>query len=212
MTTSARRPLVLASTSVYRQQLLTRIGLAFTTAAPEYDERAVEASLAGTLPRELSLILARGKAESLAATHPDHFILGSDQIPYLPGDEPTILHKPGTREQAVAQLMSLSGRTHEMVTAVVLLDTRTGKSWQEVDHHFLTMRAFGEPEARAYIETYQPLDCAGSYRIEDPGLLLFDRIEGCDYTGVIGMPMLAVHRLLRAAGLLPADVKRDTVT
>lgn len=205
MNTSARRPLVLASTSVYRHKLLSRIDIPFTVASPDYDERAEEAKHPGALPRELCRILARGKAKSLTAKYPDHLILGSDQIVCLPGDPPTILHKPKTVDNAVAQLMAISGKRHEMYTAVALFDTRTGQCWDEVDEHRLSMRAYDEPEARAYIERYRPLDCAGSYRIEDPGILLFERMEGCDYTGIIGMPMLAVHRLLRAAGQLPPD-------
>jgi len=184
---------------------MERLDLDFDVASPDYDERAAEVTLGDATPRDVARELARGKARSLASVHTHHLILGSDQVVFLPGPPAEILHKPGTVDRAVAQLMQLAGKTHEMFTAVALLDSSTGEIWDEMDTHRLTMRAYGEAEARAYIERYQPLDCAGSYRIEDPGLVLFDRIEGRDYTGVIGLPLLAVHRLLRAAGQLPAD-------
>ncbi|MGB1275831.1 MAG: Maf family protein [Nannocystaceae bacterium] len=208
--TAGPRPLILGSTSRYRRELMDRLELKFDVASPDYDERAAEAKLVGATPRDIALELARGKARSLAGAYPNHLILGSDQVVCLPGPPPQILHKPQTVERAVAQLMQLAGKTHEMFTAVALFDSSSGEVWDEVDEHRLTMRSYGEPEARAYIERYRPLDCAGSYRIEDPGLILFDRIDGGDYTGVIGLPLLAVHRLLRAAGQLPSDTAQTS--
>ena len=109
---------------------------------------------------------------------------------------------PGTIEGAVAQLLSLAGRTHELISAVVLLDAASGRCEVAHDRQRMTMRAIAEPEARAYAERWRPLDCCGSYRIEDAGIKLFDRIEGEDYTGIMGLPLIAVARLLRGAGLL----------
>ncbi|MCA9692416.1 MAG: nucleoside triphosphate pyrophosphatase [Nannocystaceae bacterium] len=200
------RPLVLASTSVYRKYLVERLELDFITASPDYDERAAEAQLVGITPDALATALAVGKAESLRAAHPDAWILGADQVPVLLGPPDEILHKPGTEARAVDQLCALAGRTHHMLTAVALLDARTGETRTAVDHQRLTMRQFSRAEAAAYVARHKPLDCAGSYRIEDPGIKLFARIEGGDYTGIIGLPLLAVTKLLREVGLLPADV------
>lgn len=192
--------LVLASTSRYRAELLRRLERPFSQAAPEFDERAHDA-LFGTIPHgEFALRLARGKAESLLRDHPSVLILAADQIGVLELDGGALqLHKPGTEEAAVEQLMRLSGRTHELVTGVVLLDARTGWSRAHVDRHRLTMRSFESDEAGRYVESHRPLDCAGGYRIEDAGIGLFERIEGEDHTGIVGLPLMAVARMLREA-------------
>ncbi len=195
------RPLVLASTSRYRHKLLAQLDLPFTPAAPEFDERSQDHRFAELGLDGYALHLARGKAESLRAAHPDAWILAADQIAALSPDE--LLHKPGTPERAVEQLMRASGRTMHLVTGVVLLDAVTGAHQGALDRQALGLRSFGRAEAEAYVERHRPLDCAGSFRIEDAGITLFDRIEGADFTGIIGLPLLAVCRLLRAAGLLP---------
>jgi septum formation protein len=197
---SGDHELVLASTSRWRAELLARLELPFTSAAPRFDERGEDHQFAQLGPRAFALHLARGKAHSLAADS-SAWILAADQLAIL--DEPSgpqLLHKPGTSERAIEQLMRLRGRTHQLVTAVVL--TRG-----TIEHHAfaeqrLTMRSFSLAEATAYVTKHQPLDSVGAYHIEDAGIRLFERIEG-DYTGIIGLPLLAVCRLLRAAGLLP---------
>ncbi|MFY0537980.1 Maf family protein [Nannocystis pusilla] len=194
------RNLVLASTSRYRRELLQRLDVPFFTAAPAYDERAEDALRRARRP-EFALRLALGKAESLRSANSDAWILGADQVAVGPG--PELLHKPGTEDQAIAQLMRLSGATFQLVTGVVLLDAASGASDTAVDVQTLTMRAYGEDEAAAYVRRYQPLDCAGSFRIEDAGIKLFARIDSGDFTGIIGLPLIAVARLLRTAGLLP---------
>lgn len=192
--------LVLASTSRWRAELLARLELPFTTAAPRFDERAEDHRFAELGPQAFALHLARAKAASLAADS-SAWILAADQLAVL--DEaagPELLHKPGTAARAVEQLMRLRGRTHRLVTAVVL--TRGPLEHHAIDEQRLTMRAFSRAEAEAYVTRHQPLGSVGSYHIEDAGIRLFERIEG-DYTGIIGLPLLAVCRLLRAAGLLP---------
>ena len=115
-----------------------------------------------------------------------------------------------TRAQGAARLhRPPAGRSHQLITAVVLAPPSGAAPLEAVDRHRLTMRRFGPDEARDYVERYRPLDCAGGIRIEDAGIKLCERIEGADYTGIIGLPLLAVARLLRAAGLLPADVSGD---
>lgn len=197
------RPLILASTSRYRRELLARLDVAFTAAAPTYDERADDPLFPALGAEAFALRLARGKAESLRAAHPDAWILAADQVAVLPGPPDVLLHKPGTEERAVEQLMRLSGRTHRLVTGVVLLDAASGAARNAVDLQALVMRPFGRAEAESYVHRHRPLDCAGSFRIEDAGISLFSRIDSADFTGIIGLPLLAVARLLREVGLLP---------
>ena len=170
-------------------------------AAPQFDERAHDHLFAGRGPEVHARSLARGKAASLRTAHPQGWILGADQIAVLPPDE--LLHKPGTRERAVEQLMKMSGRALHLVTGVALLDAVTGECREALDLQVLTLRAFARAEAEAYVTRHRPLDCAGSFRIEDAGITLFERIDGADFTGIIGLPLIAVCRLLREIGLLP---------
>jgi septum formation protein len=192
--------LVLASGSRSRAELLARLELPFACERPSFDERAHDHRFAELGPHEYALLLARGKARSVAARRPADWILGADQLAVIDEpDGPTLLHKPGTEERAVAQLMRLRGRSHRLIGAVVLL----GPSFEahELDEACMTMRNYDEAEARAYVERHRPLESVGAYHIEDAGIRLFERIEG-DYTGIIGLPLLAVCRLLRAAKLL----------
>ena len=194
--------LVLASTSRYRAQLLERLEVPFEVAAPRFDEDALRPRFAELGDEAFALLLARGKAASLRDEYPDAWLLAADQIGVLADETgPRLLGKPGTQERAVAQLLSMSGRSHQLVTAVVLVSPE-GASLECVDRQRLRMRAFAESEARAYVARHLPLDSAGAYRIEDAGIRLFERIEGNDYTGIIGLPLLAVASLLRDAGLL----------
>jgi septum formation protein len=195
------RSLVLASTSRYRQELMSRLGVPFVAAAPDYDERAEDHRWADLGPEDFALHLAGGKAASLRDAVPGALVLGADQVAVLPPRD--LLHKPGTVEAASEQLMRMSGRVLHLVTGVVLLDTDSGEQRRAVDRQALTLRAYGRAEAEAYVQRYRPLDCAGSFRIEDAGITLFERIDGADFTGIIGLPLLAVCRLLREVGLLP---------
>jgi len=194
--------LVLASTSRYRAELLARLEVPFEVAAPNFDEARERPRFAELGDAGFALHLARGKAASLRSAHPDAWLLAADQVGVLETPEgPRLLGKPGTPEKAVAQLLAMSGRSHQLVTAVVLAAPE-GPAFECVDRQRLRMRAFGEAEARNYVTRHQPLDSAGGYRIEDAGIRLFESIEGNDYTGIIGLPLLAVAGLLREAGLL----------
>jgi septum formation protein len=196
--------LVLASTSRYRASLLERLDVPFTVAAPKFDERGHDDAFATTPDDAFALLLARGKADSLRATHPTAWILAADQLAVLPVQPGvaarTLLHKPGDRVQAIDQLMRLAGKTHRLVTGVVLLDAVSGRAWQDVDVVELTMRSFERREAETYVDAHAPLDCVGSYRIEDAGIWLFDAVAGADPTSIMGLPLMVVTRLMRAAG------------
>jgi septum formation protein len=191
--------LVLASTSRYRRELLSRLGLPFRTRAPACDEAVVkEQLLAGAraiAPERLAAELARAKAESLRDAEPGAAILGSDQVAAL-GD--TVLGKPGSLPAAAAQLATLAGRTHLLVTAVALL--HEGRLHQHVDVTRLAMRPLSPLQIERYLAADAPLDCAGSYRLEARGITLFERIESADHTAIVGLPLIAVTSMLAAIG------------
>lgn len=186
----------LASTSVYRRDLLARLGLPFRQEAPAVDE----AALPGEAPGRLALRLAVAKARALAARHAGSLVLGSDQVAECAS---MALGKPGSAEAARQQLRACSGRAVSFHTAVCLIDTR-GDPWIErnaMDLTTVTFRDLGEAEIERYIERERPLDCAGSFKAEGLGIALFERIDSQDPTGLIGMPLTGVCRLLREAGV-----------
>jgi septum formation protein len=196
-------PLILASTSRWRIELLARLDLPFESVAPDFDERAHDHRLPELGPHAFALALARGKAHSVAQERPDAWVLAADQLAVLDEPEgPLLLHKPGTEARAVEQLMQLRGRTHRLISGVVLV--RGDVEQHEIDEQHLTMRTFERAEAEAYVARHRPIHSAGSYHIEDAGIRLFERIDGRggDLTGIMGLPLLAVCRLLRACGLL----------
>ncbi|HET8934139.1 MAG TPA: nucleoside triphosphate pyrophosphatase [Polyangiales bacterium] len=186
--------LVLASTSKYRRELLARLGVDFEVAAPSCDEEALkDASMA---PAALASFLAREKARSVAGQFPHAHILGSDQLVEIEGE---VLGKPGSAERALEQLLKLSGRAHQLITAYVLI-CRDGSVLEHVDTHVLHMRALTEAELTRYVSADQPLDCAGSYKIEARGITLVERIEGADFTAITGLPLVALTSTLRSQG------------
>ncbi|MGA1526153.1 MAG: Maf family protein [Planctomycetota bacterium] len=189
--------LVLASTSPYRRRLLARLGFAFDVAAPGVDEEAVAPP--GS-PLEVAEALARAKALAVASSVPaDAVVIGSDQVCAL-GD--LRLGKPGTAAGAVAQLERLAGKTHELITAVAVV-TR-GVVTGFVDRTRLTMRPLTLAEIEAYVAEDDPVDCAGSYKLEAAGISLFERIDSVDWTAIEGLPLLELARVLRDCGLTRA--------
>jgi septum formation protein len=190
--------IVLASTSRYRRELVRRLGLEVEAMAPAFDERAAEAALGAASTEEVARALALGKAQSLAAQLGDALVLGGDQIAEIDGER---LHKPGTAENARAQLRRLAGRTHRLVTAVALVRASDRRAEVLVDVHRLTMRPLSDEAIARYVERDQPLDCAGSYRVEELGIALFERIEGADFTAIVGLPLTLVVTLLGRLGV-----------
>jgi len=188
--------LVLASTSTYRRALIERLGIAFEAAAPLCDEEALKRP--GLSPRELALMLARAKALSLSPSHTGAYILGSDQLVDLDGK---VLGKPHTVEGAIAQLESMRGRSHQLITAMALV-TPSGEIEEHLDVHTLTMRDLSDESLARYVKRERPLDCAGSYKIESGGIALFERIEGADFTAITGLPLMALTAMLRTHGFV----------
>jgi septum formation protein len=188
--------LVLASTSPYRKELLQRLGLPFRARAPLCDEEALK--IPGEEPASQALRLAREKAWSLHASQAGAYILGGDQLVAFAG---RCLGKPRTPENALAQLLAMQGRQHSLLTAIALV-APDGSVSTHLDTHLMTMRALDEEELARYVTRDQPLDCAGSYKIEAGGIALFERIEGEDFTAIMGLPLIALSGLLRARGFL----------
>jgi septum formation protein len=161
------------------------------------DEREHVAKLPSdiTLP-ERAVSLAIAKARSLASDHEGAFIIASDQIAEMDG---TVLHKPGTASNAIAQLEMLQGQPHRLLTAVALHGPN-GETKSSLDQHEMVMRSLTPDEIQRYVDCENPLDCCGSYKIESLGITLFDAIVGDDFTAITGLPLLALSRLLREAG------------
>lgn len=187
--------LVLASTSPYRRRLLERLGVAFESAAPACDEEA-EKRRAPREPVAFATHLARAKAVSLRDAHRGRFVLGGDQIATI---DDAILDKPGTEARARAQLASLAGREHRLVTAVCLARP-DGELDEHVDVCRLRMRPLDDAAIARYVARERPLDCCGSYRVEQLGITLFESIDAPDFTAIEGLPLLAVSAMLRRAG------------
>jgi septum formation protein len=186
-------PLVLASTSPYRRQLLERLGVPFDRAAPGVDESSQTS--ADTTPIEIAQTLARAKAEAVAAQRPGAVVVGSDQVASIDG---AILGKPGTAAAAADQLRRLRGRGHELITAVAI--AHPGGMAEFVDVTRLWMRDLDDGEIDRYVAADQPLDCAGSYKIERLGVALFAAVECEDQTAITGLPLLRLSAELRQLG------------
>ncbi len=192
-----QRRLVLASTAPWRADLLRQLGLPFVQADPQLDERPWKQR--GLPPNELVTELALAKARALAAAYPDALLLAADQVAVFEG---TVLGKPGSFDAAVEQLLMLSGHSHDLVTGLALHDAPSGQAQTTVVVRTMTMRTLSRQAAEDYVRHDSPLQCAGSYRIEALGIALFEHIDG-DSSGVVGLPLMAVTRLLKAAGLDP---------
>lgn len=185
-------PLLLASTSRYRRELLGRLRLPFHVARPEVDE----SQWAGEPPLALAQRLARAKAAAVAVQHPEAWIIGSDQVAELDGQA---IGKPGHREGALAQLGAMSGREVRFHTALCLMRQSDGLH-EAVDLTRVRFRALSPAEIERYVDLEQPFDCAGSFKSEGLGITLFDAIESRDPTALVGLPLIALSGLLREAG------------
>ena len=188
------RTLVLGSTSRYRRELLQRLGLPFTVAAPDVDETPLQ----GEAPRALAKRLALAKAHAVAAQHPDAVVIGSDQVADLHGQP---LGKPGTHERASAQLQRMSGETVIFQTAVAVVCAATGFEQVDLAPVEVRFRTLKGDEIERYLHAEQPYDCAGSAKSEGLGISLLDAILSDDPTALVGLPLIRTCRMLRAAGL-----------
>ena len=184
--------LILASTSRYRRELLQRLRLPFDVAAPGTDE----AALPGEPPQALARRLAAAKATAIASHMPGAWVIGSDQVAELDG---IALGKPGTRDAAVSQRASMSSREVVFRTAVSVVHG-DGRAFHAEDATIVRFRGLDDAEIGRYVDAEQPFDCAGSFKSEGLGIVLFDAIVSQDPTALIGLPLIATAGLLRRAG------------
>ncbi|MGE0859137.1 MAG: nucleoside triphosphate pyrophosphatase [Gammaproteobacteria bacterium] len=192
--TRAPRDLVLASSSPYRRELLNRLGLSFAWAAPAIDET----QLADEQPETLVRRLALAKARALGDQYRHALLIGSDQVAVI---DTQVLGKPGNRARAIEQLRAAAGCEVVFLTSLCLLDAQTGEHRIEVVPTMVRFRALGEAQLAAYVDREQPYDCAGSFKAEGLGIALFESIRSDDPTALIGLPLIALTRLLAAAGV-----------
>ena len=192
---SAPARLILASSSAYRRELLSRLGLPFEAIAPQLDETP----LPGEAPQDTALRLAREKAAAVAALHPGALVIGSDQVATLDGLQ---IGKPGDHARALAQLQLMRGRQVVFHTALCLWDGRADEPAQvENVQVFVTFRDLPDEELDAYLRIEQPYDCAGSAKNEGLGIALLERIDSSDPTALTGLPRIALTGMLRRAGV-----------
>ena len=189
-------PIILASTSRYRRELLARLQLPFTARSPD----VVEDAIAGEAPAAMAARLALAKAASIVA--PNAIVIGSDQVASLDGQ---VLRKPGSADVAVAQLRLAQGRTVVFNTAVAVIATGSGTTLRHVDRTEVLFRRLDDAALERYVQLESPLDCAGSFKSEGLGVALFERISSEDPTALIGLPLIFVADALRKLGADPLN-------
>lgn len=187
------RRLVLASSSPYRRALLDRLGLSYEVVPPRCDETRLPKESAASC----ALRLARMKAAAVADAHPDALIIGSDQLAESNGG---ILGKPGDEATAVKQLCQMAGTVVTFHTGLCVLDAATGSHQAEVVPYTVKMRVLPQDAILRYVQKERPFDCAGSFKAEGLGIALFQWMRGDDPTALIGLPLIALIRMLERTG------------
>ncbi|TLP72043.1 septum formation inhibitor Maf [Pseudomonas nitroreducens] len=184
-------PLILASSSPYRRELLQRLRLPFQCASPDIDETPLPGESADQLVRRL----AESKARALAQRYPAHLIIGSDQAAV---NGSWILGKPHGIERATEQLKDASGKSVSFLTGLCLLNSQSGEAQIDCVPFTVHFRNLDEARIRRYLETEQPFDCAGSFKAEGLGVSLFRSTEGEDATSLVGLPLIRLVDMLLA--------------
>ncbi len=187
-------PLILASTSQFRRELLTRLQIPFTAVAPDADETP----LPDESPAQTAERLSELKARAVAAQHPNSLIIGSDQVAYL-GDRR--FGKPGRRENATAQLRTMRGNTVIFHTGLCLLNTQTGRCQLSGVPTEVRFRNLSDAEIERYLDREDALNCAGSAKSEGLGISLLEYMRGDDPNALVGLPLIELSRMLRAEGV-----------
>ncbi len=186
--------LILGSTSVYRKELLQRLGIPFQCQKPNFDEDSAKNQNSHLEPLPLAKQLALHKALSLAG--PGNLVIGGDQLVHFKGQ---VLGKPGHFEKARECLEFLSGGTHELITAVAIVSSERTEEFCDITR--LTMRHLTRSEIETYLQADEPWDCAGSYKIEKRGISLMEKIETEDFTAIQGLPLIQLAKSLRSFGV-----------
>lgn len=189
-----KQPLILASSSPYRKELLNRLGLPFETVSPEVDE----SPLAKELPQDTALRLAQIKARKIAETHPQALIIGCDQVATLEGMQ---LGKPGNHENATKQLRMMQGRTVIFHTALCLYNAKTLNMQAEVVPYEVAFRKLSDEQIERYLLTEEPYNCAGSAKSEGLGIALISSMNGTDPNALIGLPLIKLITMLQNENL-----------
>jgi septum formation protein len=184
------RTIVLASTSPYRRELLRQLRVPYVCAAPRFKESITQ----DIAPELLVKHQAQHKALSLREDYPDALIIGSDQV-FVDARGRT-LGKPGTPARAIKQLQSMSGKTHTFFTGLAILDSASGRCETAFTTYAVTLRELSENAIRDYVTRENPIDCAGSFKVEGLGITLMAKMEGEDYTALIGLPLIKLVGLL----------------
>jgi septum formation protein len=192
-TVSPAPTLVLASTSAYRRELLTRLGLPFEVQSPGVEEWPV----AGELPMDRALRLALEKALAVAARQPHALVIGSDQVAASGNG---VLDKPGDATRCRAQLARLSGQTARFYTACAMIGLEPAIRQVHLDTTVVTFRTLTAAEIERYVERDRPYDCAGGFKAESLGVALLESIDSCDPTALIGLPLIWLAGALRSVG------------
>lgn len=187
-------PLILASSSVYRRELLQRLRLPFECVSPAIDESARP----DETPATTAVRLALEKARAVAAAHPQALIIGSDQVAELDG---TPLGKPGNHANAVCQLRAMRGQRVVFHTALCLLDAASGRHQLENAVTTVLLRALTNAQIERYLQLEQPYDCAGSAKVESLGIALAEKITSDDPTALIGLPLIMLVSMLKREGI-----------
>lgn len=191
---SLSRGLILASSSKYRRQLLQRFGVPFTCQAPAIDESGRDSES----PLALVERLAMEKAQAVSRSNPQAIVVGSDQIAVFNG---SVVGKPGHFDKALEQLLSFSGQAVEFLTSVSVQVLQTGFRRQHVDTTRVGFRHLRRGEIERYLKTEKPYDCAGAFKAESLGIVLFEYIHSDDPTALIGLPLIRTAAMLRETGL-----------
>ncbi|MEI8034341.1 MAG: Maf family nucleotide pyrophosphatase [Betaproteobacteria bacterium] len=187
-------PLILASSSIYRRELLSRLGLTFSSVSPHIDESA----LPGEIPQATALRLALAKAQAVAQTHNTGLVIGSDQVADLEG---LALGKPLTHENARLQLKAMSGKTVYFHTALCLFNIQTGRYQLETVSPKVQFRTLSSENIENYLFKEKPYDCAGSAKIESLGIALVHGVDCADPTALIGLPLICLISMLKKEGM-----------
>ncbi|MGK0500866.1 MAG: MAF protein [Oceanicoccus sp.] len=187
-------PLILASSSIYRQQLLARLGLTFQSHSPDIDETPI----AGETAAQLVLRLAQQKAQTLTGQYEDALIIGSDQVASL-GQQ--ILSKPGNHSNALKQLAACSGKTVTFYTGLALLNSTNQQLQSCVEPFSVQFRTLSTQAIERYLQHEQPYDCAGSFKMEGLGISLFERLSGDDPNSLVGLPLIQLVTMLANEGI-----------
>ncbi|WP_028295000.1 Maf family protein [Oceanobacter kriegii] len=189
--------LLLASSSRYRRQQLAQLGIPFESASPDIDETPQAGESIDAYVERLAI----EKARALSDSHPDHWIIGSDQSCSVNGE---IVGKPHGFDKAFTQLKACVGKSVRFSTGIALW--YQGQVWSRCEHFDVAFRQLDDDEIRRYLELEQPYDCAGSFKVEGLGIHLFEGLHGNDINSLIGLPLISLLNLMRDAGLQPLSL------